>query len=72
MTSRALAFRTEAVLKLRSYLEVSLAWPVLLNDTCPLQLMVWGSVLRSEPGRTVILVERHEFRIAGRPLAKAG
>jgi hypothetical protein len=73
MTSRALAFRTGGVApRMGSYLEVSLVWPVLLNDTCPLRLMLWGSVLRSEPGRTVILVERHAFRIAGRPLAKAG
>jgi hypothetical protein len=73
MTSRALAFRTEGIApRMGSYLEVSVAWPVPLNDTCPLKFMVWGSVLRSEPGRTVISIERHEFRTAGGPLAKVG
>jgi hypothetical protein len=36
-----------------------------------LKLVVWGTVLRSERGRIVIAVKRHEFRTARKPLARA-
>jgi hypothetical protein len=45
-------------------LEVALDWPVYLNQTIPLQLVIEGAVVRSEPGCAVVSIDRFEFRTA--------
>ena len=35
--------------------ELSMSWPVLLNDICPMKLMIYGCVVRSnEKGAAVV------------------
>ncbi|HEY1341276.1 MAG TPA: PilZ domain-containing protein [Bryobacteraceae bacterium] len=45
--------------------ELSIAWPVLLHNSAPLQLVVYGKIVRSESGRTALRMMQHEFRTAG-------
>ena len=45
--------------------ELSLAWPVMLHSVAPLQLLVFGKIVRSEGRRTAIRMVQHEFRTAG-------
>ena len=40
---------------------LSIEWPVLLDGTCRLQLIIRGSVLRSDEHETAIKIERYEF-----------
>jgi len=56
--------------------ELSLSWPVMLHNVAPLQLVVYGKIVRSAGRRTAIRMVQHEFRTAGavmeRRLALAG
>jgi len=62
--SRGVAFCADDELKPGTALELSISWPALLNQTCPIQLVVFGRVLRGA-GRTVVCtVDQHEFRTA--------
>jgi len=46
-------------------IEISMNWPVLLNDTCPMKLMIYGCVVRSNEKGTAVSIERYEFRTQG-------
>ena len=45
--------------------ELSIAWPALLDNVAPMQLVVSGRVVRADGGQTAILMNQHEFRTAG-------
>jgi hypothetical protein len=45
--------------------ELSLTWPALLNDTCPMKLMIYGCVVRSTENTAAVAIERYEFRTQG-------
>ena len=62
MSSKGVAFTTTQPPKVGSYLELSVNWPILLNQSCPLKLVVFGKVVRREGGQTAMRVDRHEFR----------
>jgi hypothetical protein len=47
--------------------ELSIAWPVLLHNVAPMQLVVSGKIVRSAGGYTAILINAHEFRTVGVP-----
>ena len=65
ISSGGLAFTCNEPLKIGSYLELSVSWPVLLNQTCPLKLVASGRVVRSDQNRTAISLDRYEFRTSG-------
>ncbi|MGB7762732.1 MAG: PilZ domain-containing protein [Bryobacteraceae bacterium] len=45
--------------------ELSVTWPVMLHNVAPLQLLVYGKIVRSEGRRTAVRMMQHEFRTAG-------
>jgi c-di-GMP-binding flagellar brake protein YcgR len=45
--------------------ELSMNWPVLLHDACPMKLMIYGCVIRSNSNGAAISIERYEFRTQG-------
>jgi len=65
LSSGGIAFSTGTPLKIGSYLELSISWPVLLNQSCPLKLVASGRVVRSDHQRTAISLDRYEFRTTG-------
>jgi hypothetical protein len=65
LSSGGIAFTSNAPLKIGSYLEVSVSWPVLLNQSCPLKLVASGRVVRSDHNCTAISLDRYEFRTSG-------
>jgi c-di-GMP-binding flagellar brake protein YcgR len=65
LSSGGIAFTSNAPLKIGSYLELSISWPVLLNQSCPLKLVASGRVVRSDQNRTAISLDRYEFRTSG-------
>jgi len=66
LSSAGVAFVTEDDLPIGAYIELSIAWPALLENRCPLQLVGFGRVLRSS-GRTVAsTIEQYEFRTLAR------
>ncbi len=55
MSSRGVAFHSDADLPTGSFIELSISWPALLGDVCPMRLIVFGRVLRgSEPSKYVL------------------
>ena len=57
-------FSTGNMLTCGMPVELSLSWPVLLNDSCPMKLMVYGCVVRSTERGAAVAIERYEFRTA--------
>ena len=67
MSSSGVWFTTEGSSPLTSGMLVELAihWPVLLNYTCPMKLMIYGCVVRSNEKGAAVAIERYEFRTSG-------
>ena len=65
LSSNGIAFTGSQPLKVGSYLELSVSWPVLLNQNCPLKLVASGRVVRSDHQCTAISMDRYEFRTQG-------
>ncbi len=66
MGSGGIAFRINEALPLGAYIELSVSWPVPLDDNTPMQLIVFGRVLRFNSGRFVCGIEKWEFRTQAR------
>ena len=62
---KGLRFASEDPPPRDSDLELRIEWPFLLQDVCPLELRVWGRVLRSDDRGTVVRMSRYEFRTRG-------
>ena len=62
LSSSGLSFVADRPLLIGQKLDVSIDWPVLLNGGVQLQLMMSGSVVRSNESETALQIERHEFR----------
>src|SRR5215475_12605390 len=62
MSSSGVAFQTERDLKAGAAVEVSISWPVLLDDSCPMRLVALGHVLRCSNGLAVCSIDKYEFR----------
>jgi hypothetical protein len=72
LASGGVAFLTEDALSPGAFIEVSISWPVLLENSCRMRLIVFGRVLRSAGNKTVCTIEKYEFRTqssAPRPFA---
>ena len=66
LSSNGVDFVTENDLPIGAYIEVSIAWPALLENRCPLQLVGFGRVLRSAERATASSLEQYEFRTMAR------
>jgi hypothetical protein len=66
--SGGVAFMTDGPLQLGAFVELSISWPVLLDETCPMRLIIFGRVLRSSGKRAVCSVDKYEFRTQSRTL----
>jgi hypothetical protein len=64
MSGDGVWFTTEGSSPLTSGMLVELAiqWPVLLNHTCPMKLMIYGYVVRSHRSETLVAFKRYAFR----------
>ena len=63
--SRGILFTTEDKLPLGRLVELSVNWPARLGGTCPLKFVAQGRVVRAEPDRAAVKIERYEFRTRG-------
>src|ERR1043165_3115619 len=48
--------------------ELSIAWPILLNDESPMQLAVSGRIVRCNGNQVALRMVQHEFRTVAVPL----
>jgi hypothetical protein len=65
ISSAGVCFVSGDVLPARTVVELSVNWPVLLQDVCPLKLVLKGRVVRSDQRGTALKVFGHEFRTRG-------
>jgi hypothetical protein len=65
MSGSGILFETEDPLEPGSIVELAIAWPVLLNKTCSLKLIVTGRVVRSGRAQAAIRMQGYEFRTKG-------
>jgi hypothetical protein len=63
--SGGVAFRSDQPLAAGVPVELSISWPALLHEVCPMRLIVFGHILRVEDRNAVCSVERYEFRTQG-------
>jgi|SRR5579863_10379460 len=66
MASGGMSFMTENTLVSGSFIELSISWPVLLEDSCPMRLIVFGRVVRSKGRQTACKLDKYEFRTQAR------
>jgi hypothetical protein len=66
ISSGGVCFTTDNMLSIGVLVELSMNWPVLLNQSCPLKLMIYGCVVRSTDKGSAVMIERHEFRTQGK------
>jgi hypothetical protein len=64
--SGGVAFLAANPLKIDTFVEISISWPVKLDDQCPVRLVTYGKVLRCEGPRTVCSIDKYEFRTQAR------
>ncbi len=62
--SGGVAFSADHELEPGAAVELSINWPALLDQTCPIRLVVFGRVLRGAGRTAVCTVDKHEFRTA--------
>ena len=66
MCSGGVAFVAEQPLTPGGFVELSISWPVLLDETCRMRFIVFGRILRCTGRRTVCTIDKYEFRTQGR------
>ena len=66
MGSGGVAFLAANPMKADTFVELSISWPVKLDDQCPVRLVTYGRVLRCEGQRAVCSIDKYEFRTRGR------
>jgi hypothetical protein len=66
MCSAGVAFSTERSLTAGAFIELSISWPVLLDETCPMRLIVFGRILRCTGRKAVCTIDKYEFRTQAR------
>jgi hypothetical protein len=64
--SGGVAFITEQPLTSGGFVELSVSWPVLLDETCPMRFIVFGRIMRCGGRKTVCSIDKYEFRTSGR------
>lgn len=71
ISSSGVWFTTDTSLPMGVPIELAISWPALLNDYCPMKLMIFGCVVRSTDNGAAINIERYEFRTQGSTLFQA-
>jgi hypothetical protein len=66
ISSGGVWFTTDSMLTTGMPIELSMTWPVLLNDSCAMKLVIYGCVVRSNEKGAAVAIERYEFRTTGR------
>ena len=67
VSSKAVAFRTEANLPDGTFVQVSIPWPVCLEN-CLLKLVALGRFMNKRGEVVVVSIDLHEFRTRGNPV----
>jgi hypothetical protein len=64
--SSGVAFVAEETLSPGAFVELSISWPALLDESCPMRLIVFGRVVRATGRKGACTVDKYEFRTQAR------
>jgi hypothetical protein len=64
--SEGVAFKSEQALTPGGFVELSISWPVLLEETLPMRLIIFGRLLRCRGQAAVCSIDKYEFRTQSR------
>ena len=62
ISSKGIRFTTQCALRRGAPIEITVDWPVLLNATCGMKLIISGCVVRSDSSFAVVRIVHYEFR----------
>jgi hypothetical protein len=65
LSSGGILFEAGRPLPVGMNVELSIAWPALLHNVAPMQLVVSGRIVRTSGNRTAVAMAQHEFRTLG-------
>ena len=71
MGSGGIAFTAEQQLTPGAFVELSVSWPAVLADNCPMRLIIFGRILRCTGFKAVCTIDKHEFRTQSRTVQPA-
>ena len=63
ISSAGVAFYTPQVLPSSGFVELSISWPALLDDSRPMLLVVFGRLVRGGVDLSACTMEKYEFRV---------
>ncbi|MEO8597598.1 MAG: hypothetical protein ABI759_30040 [Candidatus Solibacter sp.] len=66
--SGGVSFMAEQQLRPGAFVELSVSWPALLADTCPMRIIVFGRILRCTGTKTACTIDKYEFRTQARSI----
>jgi len=66
MASGGVAFQMDHPLQVGAFVELSISWPVLLDNSCAMRLIVFGRIVRAWGKRSACRVDKYEFRTQAR------
>ena len=69
ISSGGVYLKTEKILPVGKQIQVLIDWPALLDQRCPLRLVIIGKVLRSDAAGTAIGIIRYDFRLRPKSVA---
>ena len=69
ISSSGVSFTSQNMLLPGRRVELSISWPVQLNDAVPLKLVARGRVVRFEEGQAAIEIQQYEFRTQSNAVA---
>ena len=65
LSSGGIRFHAGRELPVGLNVELTVQWPILLNNTAPMSLSIYGRIVRTSEGWAAIRTMQHEFRTAG-------
>ena len=66
VSSGGVSMSLDQPLTMGAFVELSISWPVLLDQTCPMRLIAFGRVVRIEGKRAACTIDKYEFRTQAR------
>lgn len=67
MSTNGVSFRCRKPLPLGAHIEMVIDWPAKYGDVYPVDLVVTGFIIRSDPNHTAIRMTSRKFRVADAP-----
>ena len=65
MSSKGVLFEAQEPMGAGRRIDLAVNWPAQLDNQCPLKLVASGRIVRSEPDKVAVKIDRYEFRTRG-------